>query len=200
MGFARAWRRKAARRSFRRGVRAAVNASVPEQNAHSVIVERLKRRSDFRAVANGVRTSGRAFALQARRRDENGAPRVGFTVSRQVGNAVERNRVRRRLREVVRMSAALGSEGLCPGHDYVLVGRRAALAAPFSEMMRDLTAALSGSRDKAAAEVLSAGRRGTGGDRPDPLHEAGSPSRRRGVQKPPSTSSPKALSPRPQER
>ena len=52
--------------------------------------------------------------------------RVGFTVSRQVGNAVERNRVRRRLREMVRLATA-GS--LHAGHDYVLIGRRAALEA-----------------------------------------------------------------------
>ena len=47
-----------------------------------------------------------AFVLQARQRGDEGAVRVGFTVSRQVGNAVERNRVRRRLREIVRLSAA----------------------------------------------------------------------------------------------
>ena len=86
--------------------------------------------------------SGKAFVLQARRRAQDGAIRVGFTVSRQVGDAVERNRVRRRLREVVRLSAAAGTEGLFPGHDYVLIGRRAALAAPFGEMMQDFDAAL----------------------------------------------------------
>ena len=81
-----------------------------------------------------MRASGRAFVLQAWRRAEDGAIRVGFTVSRQVGNAVERNRVRRRFREMVRLSAA-GAGQLRPGHDYVLIGRRAALAAPFGNMM-----------------------------------------------------------------
>jgi len=113
--------------------------------------------------------SGRAFVLQARRRAQDGAIRVGFTVSRQVGDAVERNRVRRRLREIVRLSAAAGVEGLFPGHDYVLIGRRAALAAPFGEMMHDFDAALG----RIAAQV----ERGTGGASPDPLHETGSPSR-----------------------
>ena len=201
MGFARAWQRKAAAKSWRRGARVAASASVPERNARSAVVERLKRRSDFRAVADAARTSGRAFVLQALRRGENGAARVGFTVSRQVGNAVERNRVRRRLRELVRMSAAaLGSEGLCPGHDYVLIGRRAALAAPFSEMMLDLTAALGRIHREAGVDGRSRGRRGTGGTRPDPIHEAGSSSPRRGGREPQLTSSPKSLSHRPQER
>ena len=137
--------------------------------APSFPVERLKRRGDFRAAAAGLRASGRAFVVQARRRADGGAVRIGFTVSKQVGDAVERNRVRRRLREIVRMSAAAGAGGLCPGHDYVLIGRRAALAAPFGEMMQELDAALS--------RIQALQRGGTGGARRDPLHEAGSPSR-----------------------
>jgi len=137
--------------------------------APSFPVERLKRRSDFRAATAGLRASGRAFVVQARRRADGGAIRIGFTVSKQVGDAVERNRVRRRLREIVRLSAAAGASGLCPGHDYVLIGRRAALAAPFGEMMRELDAALS--------RIQALQRGGTGGARRDPLHEAGSPSR-----------------------
>ena len=63
----------------------------------------------------------------------------GLTVSRQVGNAVERNRVRRRLREIVRLAA--GGD-MRAGHDYVLIGRRAALALPFAQMRQELDAAL----------------------------------------------------------
>jgi ribonuclease P protein component len=106
-------------------------------------MERLKRRSDFRAIAQaagqGVRAHASAFVLQARVRPQAGPPRVGFTVSRQVGNAVERNRVRRRLRELVRLARPAA---LCAGHDYVLIGRRAALQAPFSTMIRELAGAL----------------------------------------------------------
>lgn len=161
----------------------------------SVVIERLKRRSDFRAVASGARVSGKAFVLQARRRAEDGAIRVGFTVSRQVGDAVERNRVRRRLREVVRLSAAAGIEGLNPGHDYVLIGRRAALAAPFREIMQDLDVALG----RIQAQVA----RGTGRASPDPLHDTGSPSRppRRGRnRKLPTTPSSKPIGCLPHER
>jgi ribonuclease P protein component len=163
---------------------------VRDRERRSVVVERLRRRSDFRAAADGTRASGRWFVLQARRRAEDGAIRIGFTVSRQVGNAVERNRVRRRLREIVRLSTAAGTAQLRPGHDYVFVGRRAALAAPFGEMMQELDAALS----RLHARGGRGSEKGTGSARRDPLHEAGSPSRpqqpRRNRRKPSTSSEP----------
>jgi ribonuclease P protein component len=134
-------------------------------------MERLKRRTDFRAAAQaaakGAKAHAGAFVLQARARGPSGPPRMGFTVSRQVGNAVERNRVRRRLREVVRLAPA---ETLRTGHDYVLIGRRAALALPFGDMLRDLDAALHRVHGDAAQT-------GTGNERSP--HRAGSPDRRR---------------------
>jgi ribonuclease P protein component len=105
-------------------------------------MERLKRRSDFRAVAQaaGARAhASGAFILQARARAKTGPPRVGFTVSKQVGNAVERNRVRRRLRELIRLAPPAA---LSAGHDYVLIGRRAALKVAFDGMMNELGGAL----------------------------------------------------------
>jgi ribonuclease P protein component len=144
--------------------------------------------------------SGKAFVLQARRRAEySAAIRIGFTVSRQVGDAVERNRVRRRLREVVRLSAAAGTEGLNSGHDYVLIGRRAALAAPFGELMQDFDAALG----KIQAQVGKEAGKGTGGPSPNPLHDPGSPSRpprRRRNRKQPTTPSSKPTGSMPHER
>jgi ribonuclease P protein component len=104
-------------------------------------MQRLRRRADFLAAASGVKVPARGFVLQACRRTEGGAARVGFTVSRKVGTAVERNRVRRRLREVVRLAAPLA---LCADHDYVLVGRRAALELPFERMRQDFEDALRG--------------------------------------------------------
>jgi ribonuclease P protein component len=127
-------------------------------------MERLKRRTDFRAAASGTRAPNSAFVLQARRRDDKGDVRVGFTVSRQVGNAVERNRVRRRLREIIRLAQA-GS--LQTGHDYVLVGRRAALEMPFGRMMQELSAALD--------RIHASGRQGTGSPRQGALHDTSSP-------------------------
>jgi len=64
--------------------------------------------------------------------------RVGFTVSKKVGNAPERNRVRRRLREMVRLSPA----EMRQGYDYVLIGRRAALGLPFERLVEDFMRAL----------------------------------------------------------
>ena len=98
---------------------------MPDPGRAAVIpVQRLRQRADFLATATGSKVPTAAFVLQTRRRDDSGPVRVGFTVSKKVGNAVERNRVRRRLREIVRQAAA---GCLRPGHDYVLIGRRAAL-------------------------------------------------------------------------
>ena len=102
-------------------------------------MERLTQRSDFLAAAAGARAPATAFVLQARQRSDAGPPRIGFTVSKKVGTAVERNRVRRRLREIVRLSAA---GRLRSGNDYVLVGRRAALDAPFDRLCADFVGAL----------------------------------------------------------
>jgi ribonuclease P protein component len=102
-------------------------------------MERLRRRADFLAAAQGAKVATAAFVLQALDRGDGGPVRVGFTVSRKVGGAVERNRVRRRLREIVRLAAA---DRLRCGHDYVLIGRRAALSLPFERMTEDFEKAL----------------------------------------------------------
>jgi ribonuclease P protein component len=102
-------------------------------------LERLRQRADFLAAAAGEKTPVSGFVLQALDRREDGPVRVGFTVSRKVGNAVERNRVRRRLREMVRLAPAAT---LRQGHDYVLIGRRAALALPFERLVEDFRRAL----------------------------------------------------------
>jgi ribonuclease P protein component len=102
-------------------------------------MERLKQRADFLAAASGIRVPATAFVLQARKRADQGPARLGFTVSKKVGNAVERNRVRRRLRDIVRLS---GTNRMQSGHDYVLIGRRAALKVPFARIAEDFEGAL----------------------------------------------------------
>jgi ribonuclease P protein component len=115
-------------------------------------MERLKQRADFLAAAAGVKAPAAGFVLQARERGDAAPSRFGFTVSKKVGNAVERNRVRRRLREIVRRGAALPQAS---GHDYVLIGRPAALKLPFDRMIAEFAGALKRvgkPRAKAAAE------------------------------------------------
>src|SRR6266576_81373 len=102
-------------------------------------MDRLRQLADFLAVADGARTNSAAFVVQSRRRDDNGPIRVGFTVTRKNGTATERNRIRRRLRELVKRLDVISMR---PHHDYVLVGRRAALTRDFTTMLDDLRSAL----------------------------------------------------------
>src|SRR5258707_11550608 len=102
-------------------------------------MDRLRQRADFLAVANGARASSAAFVVQSRRRDDDGPIQVGFTVSRKNGTATERNRIRRRVRELVKLLDVISMR---PHSDYVLVGRRAALNRDFATMLDDLRSAL----------------------------------------------------------
>ncbi|QLL63690.1 ribonuclease P protein component [Sinorhizobium mexicanum] len=99
-------------------------------------VGRLKSRPQFLAVRAGESRKGPLFLLEVLdRKDLEGDARVGFTVTKKHGNAVERNRMRRRLKEAVRLSAGFAMK---PGHDYVIVARRDLLHAPFDALTRAL--------------------------------------------------------------
>jgi len=102
-------------------------------------MDRLRQRADFLAVANGARAGSAAFVVQSRRRDDDGPIRVGFTVTKKNGTATERNRIRRRLRELVKRLDVISMR---PHSDYVLIGRRAALTRDFATMLDDLRSAL----------------------------------------------------------
>lgn len=103
----------------------------------------LSRRADFVRASNALRASVPAFGLQARQRaaaESAAGLRVGFTCSKKVGNAVARNRAKRRLRAIARL--VLPDAGL-PGWDYVLIGRPGITAThDFAAMQSDLRAAL----------------------------------------------------------
>ena len=102
-------------------------------------MQRLKKRAEFLAVARGQRSARRGFVLQtAPLEDEEAEPRCGFTVTKKVGNAVVRNRVRRRLREALRLEAERVAR---PGRDHVLIGRRECLELPFATLRADLVGA-----------------------------------------------------------
>ncbi len=102
-------------------------------------MDRLRQRADFLAVANGARANGAAFVVQGRSRDDDGPVRIGFTVTKKNGNAPQRNRIRRRLRELVKRLDVISVR---PHHDYVLVGRKAALTRDFAAMLEDLRSAM----------------------------------------------------------
>ncbi len=102
-------------------------------------MDRLRQRADFLAVANGARANSAAFVVQSLSRNDEGPIRVGFTVTKKNGTATERNRIRRRLRELVKRLDVITMR---PHSDYVLVGRRAALTCDFATMLDDLRSAL----------------------------------------------------------
>ncbi len=110
-------------------------------------VSRLKKRADFLAARKGARSFERAFVLQILKRpnDLNSKTlnddelRVGFTVTKKLGNAVVRNRIKRRLREAVDQAAIPQSAA---GHDVVVIARPEALSLPFSELVDSFTRAL----------------------------------------------------------
>lgn len=101
---------------------------------------RLKRRAEFlRVAAKGVKAPASGLVLQALARDDAAPARIGFTVTRKVGNAVVRNRARRRLREATRLVLA---QQPVAGADLVLIGRAGTLTRDFRDLQSDLRRAL----------------------------------------------------------
>jgi ribonuclease P protein component len=101
----------------------------------------IRKRADFLAAARAARQGTATMLVQGRdRRDGKPTIRVGFTCSKKVGNAVVRNRAKRRLRAIARELLPVAGH---PGWDYVLIGRAEATAVrPFDDLRRDLAHAL----------------------------------------------------------
>lgn len=99
----------------------------------------LRTRRDFLAVREGIRVSGDAVRLEMNMRPQSDnlgpAPRVGYTVSKKNGNSVQRNRIKRRLREAVRLHAA---RDMRPFHDYVIISKPDVLTKGFAALCDDL--------------------------------------------------------------
>jgi ribonuclease P protein component len=106
-------------------------------------IGRLKTRSEFLYVRDGARFVTPGLVLQARARGaveaDEPVVRFGFTASKRIGGAVQRNRARRRLKEAVRLAA---SQRAVEGYDYVLIAREGTLQRRFTELVKDLERAL----------------------------------------------------------
>ena len=101
---------------------------------------RLKRRAEFlRTAAKGREAATHGLVLQALSRGDDAPARIGFTVTKKVGNAVVRNRVRRRLKEAARLEL---SDRPVTGVDLVLIGRDATRGRSFGDLRDDLRRAL----------------------------------------------------------
>ena len=98
----------------------------------------LTRRADFLAANRGLRIARPGFVLLARANDSAGM-RFGITVTKKIGNAVVRNRMKRRFRALLR--DLLPNEGLA-GHDHVLIGREGGVERDFAALRAELSAAL----------------------------------------------------------
>jgi ribonuclease P protein component len=103
-------------------------------------IERLKKRADFLACAQAQACAKGAVVVQARPRgDERPLVRAGFTATKRIGGAVERNRAKRRMREAARLVLP---DLARPGFDYVFIARGGVTTRPWARLLDDVKSAL----------------------------------------------------------
>lgn len=107
-------------------------------------MERLKKRKEFLRAARGLKWVTPGLILQCWQRGDDSTSRIGFTVTKRVGNAVVRNRVKRRLKEVARQDKAHALTGF----DYVIIGRKSTIVRGFGDLEQDLCGAFRGIHKK----------------------------------------------------
>lgn len=102
-------------------------------------IERLKKRPDFLACAQAPSCARGAVVVQARPRDAEPLVRAGFTATKRIGGAVERNRAKRRMREAARLLLPAFAS---PGFDYVFIARGGVTTRPWPRLLDDVKSAL----------------------------------------------------------
>ena len=103
-------------------------------------IERLKKRADFLACAQAQACAKGAVVVQARRRGDDAAlVRAGFTATKRIGGAVQRNRAKRRMREAARLVLP---DLARPGFDYVFIARGGVTTRPWARLLDDVKSAL----------------------------------------------------------
>jgi ribonuclease P protein component len=116
-------------------------------------IERLKKRADFLACARAPSCARGAIVVQARPRDQAPLVRAGFTATKRIGGAVQRNRAKRRMREAARR---LLPDLAHPGFDYVFIARGGATTRPWERLLDDVKSALirlAADRDRPAPDL-----------------------------------------------
>jgi ribonuclease P protein component len=137
---------------------------VTDLNRTIPTLDRLKARAQFLACAKAPACARGAVLVQALPQPGRDAIGVGFTATKRIGNAVVRNRAKRRLREAARLLLPLHGR---PGHDYVFIARQGAAERPWARLLDDVKSALI----RLAAEdgAHTANERGAGTSAPGPL-------------------------------
>lgn len=113
----------------------------------------LQKRQQFVSVARGgIKVAAKGVVvgtLKQRQAPDNALPRVGFTATKKLGNAVVRNRIKRRLRAAF---SEIASQCALPGHDYVVIGRKNTLNREYAALLKDLKYAVMTTHEQIASQ------------------------------------------------